>query len=296
MKATLKKATPTPEHSFNIHKDIGHAMLSAWHYHPECELLLLKRSFGTCLIGDHVGPFKNGDLFLFGSNLPHTFRHEKKYIERKDEKVGESVVILFQNNIWGDAFLNLPEMSAIVKLLNLSKLGLRIKGETRKKVARIAEEMLHDSPSRKLINLLSALEIIAASKEYDLISSNGFNQEANSLDQNRISTIFEFTFNNFHQKIVLEDVAAMINMGRHSFCRYFKSKTKKTYIQFLMEVRIGYACRLLVEEEFNMAEIGYACGYNNISHFYHQFKTLTKKNPMDYRHHYLKSEEVKLAG
>jgi len=295
MKATLKKATPNPEQSFNIHKDIGHAMSSAWHYHPECELLVLKRTYGTCLIGDHVGPFKNGDVFLFGPNLPHTFRGEKKYLERDDAKIGETIVILFQNNIWGDAFLNLPEISPIVKLLQLGKLGLRLKGATRRKVAKIAEEMLIDTPSRKLINLLSALELIAASKEYELISSSGFNPEVNIVDQNRISTIFEYTFNNYHRKVVLEDVANIINMGKHSFCRYFKSKTKKTYIQFLMEVRIGHACRLLVEEEFNMAEIGYACGYNNISHFYHQFKALTKKNPLDYRQHYLKTEAMRFA-
>lgn len=295
MKATLKKATPNPEQSFNVRKDIGYAMSSAWHYHPECELLVLKRAYGTCLIGDHVGPFKNGDVFLFGSNLPHTFRGEKKYLDRDDEKIGETVVILFQNNIWGDTFSNLPEIGPIVKLLQLSKLGLRLKGATRKKVAKIAEEMLTDTPARKLINLLSALELIAASKEYELISSSGFNPEVNRVDQNRITTVFEHTFNNYHRKIVLEDVANIINMGKHSFCRYFKSKTQKTYIQFLMEVRIGHACRLLVEEEFNMAEIGYACGYNNISHFYHQFKALTKKNPLDYRQHYLKTEAMRFA-
>ena len=295
MKATLKKATPNPEQSFNVHKDIGHEMSSDWHYHPECELLVLKRAYGTCLIGDHVGSFKNGDVFLFGSNLPHTFRGEKKYLDRDDEKIGETVVLLFQNNIWGDAFSNLPEIGPIVKLLQLSKLGLRLKGATRKKVAKIAEEMLTDTPARKLINLLSALELIAASKEYELISSSGFNPEVNRVDQNRINTIFEYTFNNYHRKVVLEDVSNIINMGKHSFCRYFKSKTKKTYIQFLMEVRIGHACRLLVEEEFNMAEIGYACGYNNISHFYHQFKALTKKNPLDYRQHYLKTEAMRFA-
>lgn len=290
MKATLKKAVPNPEHSFNIHKDIGHDMLSAWHYHPECELLNIRRSYGTCLIGDHVGPFKNGDTFLFGSNLQHTFRHEKKYMERTDEKIGESVVVLFQEDFWGEAFLNLPEIKNIVKLLNTSKVGLRIKGETRKKVARIADDMLTDAPARKLINLLSALELIASTKEYDLISSSGFNPEVNRLDKDRINIIFEYTFNNFRQKIALEEVAALINMGKHSFCRYFKLKTRKTYIQFLMEARIGHACKLLVEEEFNMAEIGYACGYNNISHFYHQFKDLTKMNPLDYRNYFLKTQ------
>jgi AraC-like DNA-binding protein len=79
-------------------------------------------------------------------------------------------------------------------------------------------------------------------------------------------------------------------MGKHSFCRYFKSKTKKTYVQFLMEVRIGNACRLLVEEDLNVTEVGYSCGYNNISNFYHQFKALMKKNPLEYKAHFLKTE------
>src|ERR1700712_5967537 len=175
MKAKLKKATPNPDQSFNIHKDTGHNMLSSWHYHPEIELLLIKRSFGTCLIGDYVGPFKNGDLYLFGSNLPHTFRHEKKYMERTDSKKGESIVVLFQKDFLGTTFLNLPEIKNITKLLESAKLGLKLYGETRKKVAKIAEEMLVDSPSKRLINLLSALDLIAGSKEYEFISSNGFN-------------------------------------------------------------------------------------------------------------------------
>ena len=290
MKAKLKKATPNPDQSFNIHKDIGHNMLSAWHYHPEIELLLIKRSFGTCLIGDYVGPFKNGDMYLFGSNLPHTFRHERKYLERKDNKIGESIVVLFQEDFLGDIFFNLPEIKTITKLLETAKLGLKITGETRKKVARISEEMLTGSPTRRLINLLSALDIIATSKEYEFISSNGFNRAVNQVDQSRINSIFEYTFNNFNKKIALEDVAALLSMGKHSFCRYFKSKTKKTYVQFLMEVRIGHACRLLVEEEYNIGEIGYTCGYNNISHFYHQFKNITHKNPLDYRHSYLQAK------
>jgi len=79
-------------------------------------------------------------------------------------------------------------------------------------------------------------------------------------------------------------------MTRQSFCRYFKNKTRKTYIQFLMEVRIGHACRLLVEDEKNVKEISYDCGYNNISHFNHQFKLITKKKPLEYKRDYLKSQ------
>jgi len=295
MKAILKKTTTTPDHSFNIHKDVGAAMLSSWHYHPEIELLLIKRSSGTCLIGDFVGPFKNNDVYLLGSNLPHTFRHERKYLHRTDEKIGESVVVLFQQELWGNYFLNLPETQCLLRLLESARLGLRIKGESRRKVAKIIEEMMNESPTKRMIHLLSALEIIASTQEYETISSNGFFHEVNSLDKSRINKIFEYTFNNFQHKILVEDVAALIAMGKHSFCRYFKAKTKKTYLDFLIEVRIGHACRLLVEQDLNVAEIGYACGYNNISHFYHQFKTITNKHPLEYRSHYIRKEHTLIA-
>ncbi len=82
---------------------------------------------------------------------------------------------------------------------------------------------------------------------------------------------------------MIEDVAALIHMSKHSFSRFFKDKTKKTFIQFLMEVRIGKACRLLMEEDMNISEICYSCGYNNVSHFNHQFKAIIGKSPQEYK-------------
>ncbi|MES1223584.1 MAG: AraC family transcriptional regulator, partial [Bacteroidota bacterium] len=122
------------------------------------------------------------------------------------------------------------------------------------------------------------------------LSSKGFMQSPGDTDKERIKTVFEYTFNHYNEKITIDDLAALLNMTRESFCRYFKSKTKKTYVQFLMEVRIGYACRLLVEDEKNVAEISYDCGYNNISHFNHQFKFITGKKPVEYKRDYLKQD------
>jgi AraC-like DNA-binding protein len=289
MKAILKKVTPNPEQSFSIRRDIGTNMLNDWHYHPECELLYIKRSSGTCLIGDFIGHFQSGDTILFGSNLPHTFRHEYEFIEKRDETAGESVVVLFMRDVFGSSFLNLPEIKEIVKLLNTANLGLKLLGETRNQVAEMAEQMLQVSPSKRLIYLLSALELIATTKEYSILSSNGFTNGCHTSDGDRMKVIFDYTFNNYHNKITLEEVASLLKMAKHSFCRYFRSKTKKTYVQFLMEVRIGHACRLLVEEDLNVAEVSYSCGYNNISHFYHQFKAITTKKPLEYKNDYLKS-------
>jgi transcriptional regulator GlxA family with amidase domain len=150
--------------------------------------------------------------------------------------------------------------------------------------------MLDLSPAKRMIHLLSILEDIAETKEYVALSSNGFMNSPN--DNERLKLVFEYTNNHYNEKITVHQVATLLNMTRQSFCRYFKSKTKKQYIRFLMEVRIGYACRMLVEEEKNVAEICYSCGYNNISHFNHQFKFITRKNPLQFKRDYLTSQSL----
>ena len=287
MKAVLKKVTPTTESSFNIHTDVGKNMLSAWHFHSECELLLIQKSSGTCLIGDYIGPFESDEVFLFGSNLPHTFIHDNEFMQEGRE--GHSIVILFQKEFLGADFFNLPEIKEIGKLLILAKQGLRLFGDTRKKVTKLMKKTLDATPGKKLITLLTSLQLISETKEYEIISSYGFTCPDSLADNKRINIVFEFTFKNYNNKITLEEVAALLKMPKHSFCRYFKSKTNKTYIQFLMEVRIGQACKLLVEEDLNVKEVGYSCGYNNTSNFYHQFKTIMKKNPFEYKRNYLVS-------
>ncbi|MBC7688705.1 MAG: helix-turn-helix transcriptional regulator, partial [Aquabacterium sp.] len=143
------------------------------------------------------------------------------------------------------------------------------------------------TPGKKLIHLLTMLDEIAESKEYLPLSSKGFMQRPADTDKEKIKMVFEYTFTHYNEKILLEQVAALLNMTRQSFCRYFKNRTNKTYIQFLMEIRIGYACRLLIEDEKNVAEICYEAGYNNVSHFNHHFKLITKKKPLEYKKDYL---------
>jgi len=284
----LRQITATPEYSFLVRKDVGGNMINNWHYHPEIELLFIQRSVGTWLIGDHIGYYKSGDVVLIGPNLPHCFRHEYDYVMKRDETAGETICIKFLPDVFGNQFLNLPECKDIKDLFAKSSRALKLTGKTKVCVANAIEKITNLPHSKKLIQVLSILETIAESKEYKPLSSNGFVQAYDHNDQNRIKTIFEYTFNHYDEKISIDKVASLLNMTRQSFCRYFKSKTKKTYVQFLMEVRIGQACRLLVEEEKNVAEISYACGYNNISHFNHQFKFITGKKPLEYKKDYLK--------
>lgn len=287
MKPVLRQTIATPEYSFVVRKDIGEKMLNNWHYHPEIELLYFKRSVGTWLIGDHIGHYQSGDVLLIGANLPHCFRHEYDYVIKKEEIAGEAICVKFIPQIFGSAFLNLPETKVVKDLLCRCGRGLHLKGKIKHKVALTIDKMITASPAKKLSYLFSMLVEIAESREMNLLSSNGFTLTTADPDNERIKQIFEYTFTHYCEKITIEEVANLLNMTRQSFCRYFKSKTKKTYVQFLMEVRIGHACKLLVEDEKNVAEISYDCGYYNISHFNHQFKKITKKKPLEYKRDYL---------
>jgi AraC-like DNA-binding protein len=290
MKPALRQITGTPQSSFLVRRDLGDRMLNNWHYHPEIELLYIRKSKGTWIVGDHIGPFQDGDLLLIGANLPHCFRHEYEKTKQVHQGATEAICVKFVPDIFGQQFLDMPEARQIKELLAKANAGLKLTGKTKKEIPVLMEKMVAASPGKKLVYLLAALEEIAENKDYQTLSSKGFLPSPVDTDRERIKQVFEYTFNHFSGKISIGSVAALLNMTRQSFCRYFKNKTQKTYVRFLMEVRIGYACRLLVEDEKNVAEISYDSGYNNISHFNHQFKLITGKKPLEYKKDYLKSQ------
>lgn len=287
MKPTLRKSIPHAECSFVIRKDVGTDIRTDWHYHPDYELVLIKRSRGTWLVGDYVGPFKTGDIILIGPDLPHSYRHEKEYLDKRDKGSGEVIAALFLKEILGEPFLSLPEANGINNVLLLCGRGLKLIGKTKFEAGKIMNSMLEASPGRKLINMLSILQLISDEKEFEVLASGGYTYESSGVDNARLSAILEYTFNHYQNQITIDEVAALVNMSKYTFSRFFKEKTKKTYIQFLMEVRIGKACRLLIEEDMNITEVCYACGYNNISHFNHQFKDLKHKSPYEFKQDYI---------
>jgi len=287
MKPKLRKAVPAPESSFVVRKDVGRKMKNNWHYHAECELLFIKRSRGIWLVGDYKDTFESGDVILLGSGIPHSFRHENKYITEDESEQGEALVTLFSPEIFGEYFLSLPESKEIKNLLELSKRGLKMKGTTMKNIGFIMEEIVQAEKGRKLLHLLNILQLIAEKNEYEILATEGYSCQIEKINNDRLNLIIEFTYDNYHKQVTIDEISTLVNMSVPSFCRFFKEKTKKTYIQFLMEVRIGQACKLLIEDEMHSAEVGYTCGYNSISHFNHQFKIIKNKSPLEFKRSYL---------
>ena len=290
MKAILRKVDTGHNYSFSIREDIYPYLYNHWHYHPEIELTLIRKGSGMRLVGDSVERFEDGDLILLGSELPHMWRSDDIYFQELPGLQIEAVAIHFKDSFWGPGFLDLPELKAIKDLLTKARHGIRITGITRERISQKMEAILKASQVQRITYLLAILDVIAKSNDYSLLSSVGFANSYNIIHTDNINKIYHYTFNNFQNKITLKEVAAAANVSPNSFCRYFKSRTLKTYWQFLMEVRIGYACKLLIENNMCMSQVGYTCGFNNLSNFNRQFKLLTKKTPLQYQKVYVQAK------
>ena len=215
------------------------------------------------------------------------FRQDNKFRIGDEYEQGEALVSLFLPDIFVESFLNLTEIKESKNLLEVSKRGIKLKGITKENIGVIMEEIQKAEKGRKLINLLNILQLIAEGNEYEILANEGYFCTTEKINNDRLNSIIQYTYYNDHKQITIEEIASLVNMTIHSFCRFFKEKTKKTYIQFLMEIRIGQACKLLIEDDMHSAEVGYTCGYNSVSHFNHQFKNIKNTSPLEFKRSYL---------
>lgn len=287
MKAILRKVESGYNYSFCVREDIGPYIYKWWHFHPEAEITFIRKGTGVRLIGDSVEPFKDGDLILLGSNLPHLWRSAPEYFQGNRGLHIEAVVVQFIEDFWGRTFMELPEMSQIKDILKQAHRGIKLIGKTKEVMTEMMEQMLHAEDIRRVTLLLEMLQLIAASREYQLLSSIGFVRGPNEEYLYNINKIYDYTLEHFQEEIDIPKLASIINISPNSFCRYYKMRTRKTYWQFLLEVRIGYACKLLIENKVSISQICFSCGFNNLSNFNRRFKSITGVTPS----HYLKEHK-----
>ncbi|MDN5200094.1 AraC family transcriptional regulator [Fulvivirgaceae bacterium BMA10] len=282
MKPLLFRVPKSDEESFKVQVDDQDYFYDPLHFHPELQLTLILESKGTRFIGDSIGSFKAGDVFLIGPNLPHVFRNDKQYYEKENNLRARAISIFFTLDSLGKDFFSLPETIHIQKLLKKSSQGIKIKHKTRTKVIHLMEKIEELDKFGKLLQFLKILDVISHDHELECLSSISFGSSFSESDSKKINDVFEYVVKNFSNEIKLDDVASVANLSTTAFCRFFKLRTRKTFTQFLNEIRIGHACKLLLEEDLNITEICYQCGFNNISHFNRQFKNITSYTPTDY--------------
>ena len=298
MKAQFHKVPGSMQSSFSIRHDRKPNFGTTWHYHPELELHYVIQGEGVRLVGDNISNFSAGEMVLLGANLPHTWRCNEEYFQGDADRQVEAIVIQFLPECLGRYLLGLPEAYLIPKLFEKAKSGLLISGEAKARLEPLMRSAVQATDLDRIIIFLSILKILSETPEVQTIAAehHAFKQ-SNESDVQRINKVCNYTLSNYKNEITLEEVASISNLSVTSFCRYFKLITKKTYYDFLIEIRISQACRLLIEDKLLTEVICFECGFNNVSNFYRHFKKITKVTPLEYKRKYLHSyKEVAVAA
>ncbi len=279
-KPTLEKIEPEFGSSFSYrtyYSDPDLKKTAFWHYHPEIELVYVNKGCGKRQIGSHISYYRNGDLILIGSLLPHcSFTDSLTGHERES-------VLQFKENFLGENFFDASEMVGIRNLLERAKKGIVFHGETKRKIGAKLENLEDMDPFSRLLGLLEILKWLERSEDYTILNAGGFILETSLQDNYRINIIFNFVKEEFTRPISLDEISEKVSMTNPAFCRYFKKITGKTFTKFVNEYRLAHAAKLLHEKQISITDVCFESGFNNFSHFNKQFKAYTGKSPSTYR-------------
>ncbi|MEO5997716.1 MAG: AraC family transcriptional regulator [Chitinophagaceae bacterium] len=283
MKAVEQRLPKEIDKSFIVFREKGTYFPAPWHFHPEYELVQVTKSTGRRMVGDHIGHFAEGDLVLMGPLLPHVWVNDPIYIQRNEGDAADAIVVQFVNDFLGEDFLEIPEMNNFKRILRLSHNGIEIKGKTKVQINELMKKMLGANGLQRLSLLFNIFDILSSTKEYKLLASVGFVQNISLKGSDRFSNITEYIMRNFDNEISLSEIASVANMAITTFCNFFKEHYRVTFVEYLNEIRIGHACKLLVEKNKNVVEAAYECGFNNLANFNRQFKKIKNMTPTEYR-------------
>ncbi|HEX9512205.1 MAG TPA: AraC family transcriptional regulator [Puia sp.] len=253
------------------------------HFHQFCELVWVEKGHGKIIIGDYVGDFSEGDLIMEGAGLPHLWRSDEVFYKKKKGVITAVTCIYFPAELIENISDDDAVLSAGRNLLNKAQRGLRFFGATREAVIQLIRQTAESKGLEQLANFLKIIDLLNKTKEVQPLAGVIYKNSNNPYDMDRFNEVYQFLLNNFHQDIMLEEIARICKLTPAAFCRYFKMRTQKNFSRFLNEIRIGHACKLLQDERMSIKNICYECGYNNPVNFFKFFKLIAKMTPGEYR-------------
>ncbi|GAB3225576.1 AraC family transcriptional regulator [Spirosoma arcticum] len=283
MKSVEQRLPQEFDKSFIVFQEKGQFFPCPWHYHPEYELVLVMKSTGRRMVGDHIGYFDEGDLVFMGPSLPHVWVSDPEYLDGQRDHPAHGIVVQFVGSFLGETFMRIPEMGVLQRFLAQSARGVVLLGETRSRIAAIMQAMIGQNGLQRLSSLLTIFDLLARTHEYELLASPGFVQTMPPKSLDHFRRINEHIMQHFQDDISLPQIADIANMAVTTFCNFFKEHYRVTFVEYLNTVRVGHACRLLAEEDRNVVEVAYECGFNNLANFNRQFKKLKQMTPSEYR-------------
>jgi AraC-like DNA-binding protein len=250
------------------------------HFHPEYELNFIANAKGARrVIGDHIGEIDDQELVMVGPNLYHGWENYKN----DGKRLLHEITVQFPRDLFHSGLLHKNILKPIRELLQNSNRGILF---SEKATQMAAERLKHISKKRgfdSYVEFQSLLHDLATSRDQRLLTNISFQKNDDFFNSDKIEKIYNFIRDNYSKRIMLEDAAKLLNMSVVSFSRLIKKRTGKSFIDFVNEIRLGYATRMLIESSKSISEICYECGFNNISNFNRTFKKRQKSTPTEFR-------------
>ncbi len=286
MKIMREQVTFPPRTMLKVKWDDFPHFTYPWHFHSEFEIVYILKSTGKRYVADSIEPFGDGDITLLGSNLPHFWKSEGT--DGEDNRVN-AIVVQFHKDFFREEINTYPEFHRINELLKRAKRGINFTKPESDKIGRLLKRLLNLSGLERMLYFIKLMDAMARTENYKLLASKGYQLEEHKELNSRLDKIMHFINTNYQRKISQDEVATRIGMTTTAFCRYFKEKTGKGFIYFVNEMRIGYACKLLIENHLSISQICFECGFNNLSNFNRMFKRQTSFTPGEYQQQFIKA-------
>lgn len=269
---------PKPEKEALVYQeDYETVFYDQLHQHEEIQISYVVEGSGSLIVGDTISNYKRNDILVIGENVPHVFKSDIA-VSRKSFMLS----LFFTKTSFGKDFFNIPDLKSIQKLFEESQYGMKILSD-RMIFHSIFRRLKNENKIQRIASLLLILDLLIASDKKAL-SSFVYQKKYSDDDGKRMRAVIEYAMENFDEPISLDVVAEKANMSKNAFCRYFKKRTNKTFFQFLIEIRIENACKLLYNnQELPIASISSLCGFQNIANFNRKFKELKGVTPSQYK-------------
>jgi AraC-like DNA-binding protein len=247
------------------------------HQHQEIQISLVVKGSGSFVVADTINEYQEGDILVIGEYLPHVFKSDS---DKSDESIMCS--LFFKKDSFGKHFFELTDMAETKEFFKGSEYGLKVLSK-KQKITKQFNKLSHQNKIERVATLLKILNLISTAESTPL-SSFVYKKRYTDDEGKRMNDVFEYAMEKFYEPITLEEIADKAHMNKNSFCRYFKKRTNKTFFQFLIEIRIENACKLITSSpDLSIAAISEQCGFGTIANFNRKFKEIKGLTPTDYR-------------
>ena len=250
------------------------------HRHPEMQLSCILEGEGKLMVGDYIGTFRPGDIFLLGPDLPHVFRSSDDYYEKGAQLSSRAIMLFIDFKTLGPGLEELEEVKLFFENLNGC---YKVVPNDTPQFLMVVKSLEGKTKLDKLMAALKVVQMLMDATDLKRLNLADRMLDLSEREGKRMEKVMRFLVEEYNRPVSLKEIASVANMSKEAFCRFFKVRTRKTFVNYLNELRIDHACQMLLQSDRAIVDIAFASGFQNLSNFNRNFIKQKGITPTVYR-------------